>query len=107
NVLALFFYPRCAATTAATLRRRLRYTPSARAAAPTIGTAAPAGAVALASGSPSGQEIVYLCIPDPDGKDEGRQTSSSLAVSNRWISAAKLLQSDLATLTRGREENRR
>ncbi|RWW28238.1 hypothetical protein BHE74_00022158 [Ensete ventricosum] len=44
------------------------------------------------------QEIVYPCIPDPDGEDEGGQASSSLAVSTRWISATKLLQSDLATL---------
>ncbi|RWV80096.1 hypothetical protein GW17_00058681 [Ensete ventricosum] len=44
------------------------------------------------------QEIVYPRIPDPDGEDEGVQASSSLAVSTRWISAAKLLQSDLATL---------
>ncbi|RRT66432.1 hypothetical protein B296_00026282 [Ensete ventricosum] len=44
------------------------------------------------------REIVYPCIPDPDGEDEGGQASSSLAVSTRWISAAKLLQSDLATL---------
>ncbi|RWW45338.1 hypothetical protein BHE74_00048825 [Ensete ventricosum] len=44
------------------------------------------------------KEIVYPCIPDPDGEDEGDQVSSSLAVSTRWISAAKLLQSDLATL---------
>ncbi|RZS02602.1 hypothetical protein BHM03_00032666 [Ensete ventricosum] len=43
-------------------------------------------------------EIVYPCIPDPDGEDEGGQASSSLAVSTRWIFAAKLLQSDLATL---------
>ncbi|RRT33248.1 hypothetical protein B296_00054996 [Ensete ventricosum] len=42
-------------------------------------------------------EIVYPCISDPDGEDEGGQTSSSLAVSTRWISAAKLLQSDLVT----------
>ncbi|RWV92111.1 hypothetical protein GW17_00045553 [Ensete ventricosum] len=42
-------------------------------------------------------EIVYPCIPDPDGEDEGGQVSS-LAVSTRWISIAKLLQSDLATL---------
>ncbi|RWV86989.1 hypothetical protein GW17_00051059 [Ensete ventricosum] len=35
---------------------------------------------------------------DLDGEDEGGQASSSLAVSKRWISAAKLLQSDLATL---------
>ncbi|RWW02440.1 hypothetical protein GW17_00034469 [Ensete ventricosum] len=44
------------------------------------------------------REIVYPCIPDPDGEDEGGQASSSLAVSTRWISAAKLLLSDLATL---------
>ncbi|RZS10822.1 hypothetical protein BHM03_00042093 [Ensete ventricosum] len=43
-------------------------------------------------------EIVYPCIPDPDGEDEGGQASSSLAVSRRWISTAKLPQSDLATL---------
>ncbi|RRT50198.1 hypothetical protein B296_00002499 [Ensete ventricosum] len=43
-------------------------------------------------------EIVYPCIPDPDGDDEGGQGSSSLAVSIRWISIVKLLQSDLATL---------
>ncbi|RRT35044.1 hypothetical protein B296_00030911 [Ensete ventricosum] len=45
------------------------------------------------------KEIVYPCIPDPDGEDEGGQASSSLAVSTRWISAMKLLQSDLVTLT--------
>ncbi|RWW06060.1 hypothetical protein GW17_00030638 [Ensete ventricosum] len=44
------------------------------------------------------REIVYPYIPDPDGEDEGGQASSSLAVSTRWISTAKLLQSDLATL---------
>ncbi|RZS26148.1 hypothetical protein BHM03_00059453 [Ensete ventricosum] len=43
-------------------------------------------------------EIVYPCIPDPDEEDEGGQASSSIAVSRRWISVAKLLQSDLATL---------
>ncbi|RWW03078.1 hypothetical protein GW17_00033788 [Ensete ventricosum] len=43
-------------------------------------------------------EIVYPCIPYPDRVDEGGQASSSLAVSTRRISAAKLLQSDLATL---------
>ncbi|RZS01392.1 hypothetical protein BHM03_00031239 [Ensete ventricosum] len=52
-------------------------------------------------------EIVYLCISDPDGEDEGGQASSSLAVSTCWISAAKLLQSDLQLLRKGREENRR
>ncbi|RWV94910.1 hypothetical protein GW17_00042518 [Ensete ventricosum] len=44
-------------------------------------------------------EIVYPCIPDPDGEDEGGQASSSLTASTRWISTAKLLQSDLATIT--------
>ncbi|RZR88895.1 hypothetical protein BHM03_00016544, partial [Ensete ventricosum] len=44
-------------------------------------------------------EIVYPCIPDPDGEDEGGQASYSLAVSTRRISVAKLLQSDLTTLT--------
>ncbi|RZS26193.1 hypothetical protein BHM03_00059499 [Ensete ventricosum] len=43
-------------------------------------------------------EIVYPYIPDPDREDEGGQASFSLAVFTRWISAAKLLQSDLATL---------
>ncbi|RRT33915.1 hypothetical protein B296_00032728, partial [Ensete ventricosum] len=43
-------------------------------------------------------EIVYPWIPDPDGEDEGGQASSSLAISTRWFSTAKLLQSDLATL---------
>ncbi|RWW20561.1 hypothetical protein BHE74_00014157 [Ensete ventricosum] len=53
------------------------------------------------------REIVYPCITDPDGEDEGDQVSSSLAVSTRWISTAKLLQSDIATLAQGREENKR
>ncbi|RWV80039.1 hypothetical protein GW17_00058741 [Ensete ventricosum] len=44
------------------------------------------------------REIVYPYIPDPDGEDEGGQASSSLAVSTRWISIAKLFQSGLATL---------
>ncbi|RWV87854.1 hypothetical protein GW17_00050113 [Ensete ventricosum] len=43
-------------------------------------------------------EIVYPCIPDPNGEDEGGQVSSSLAVSTRWITSAKLLQSGLVTL---------
>ncbi|RZS05163.1 hypothetical protein BHM03_00035646 [Ensete ventricosum] len=43
-------------------------------------------------------EIVYPCIPYPNGEDEGGQASSSLAVSTRWISVVKLLQSDIATL---------
>ncbi|RRT33237.1 hypothetical protein B296_00050190 [Ensete ventricosum] len=43
-------------------------------------------------------EIVYPCIPDSNGEDEGGQASSSIVVSTRWISTAKLLQSDLATL---------
>ncbi|RWW62985.1 hypothetical protein BHE74_00029866, partial [Ensete ventricosum] len=42
---------------------------------------------------------LYLLQTHPDGEDEGGQASSSLAVSTRWISAAKLLQSNLATLT--------
>ncbi|RWV76807.1 hypothetical protein GW17_00062471 [Ensete ventricosum] len=44
------------------------------------------------------REIIYPCIPDPDGEDKGGQASSSLAVSTQWIYAAKLLQSDLVTL---------
>ncbi|RWW40198.1 hypothetical protein BHE74_00054405 [Ensete ventricosum] len=44
------------------------------------------------------QEIVYPCILDPDREDEGGQVSSFQAVSTRWISVVKLLQSDLATL---------
>ncbi|RWW08283.1 hypothetical protein BHE74_00011879, partial [Ensete ventricosum] len=48
-------------------------------------------------------EIVYPCISDPDIEDKGGQASSSLAVSIRWISTAKLSQSDLATLAQ-REE---
>ncbi|RWV84295.1 hypothetical protein GW17_00053999 [Ensete ventricosum] len=47
---------------------------------------------------PRAEEIVYPYIPDPNGKDEGGQAPSSLAVSMRWISVVKLLQSDLATL---------
>ncbi|RRT36102.1 hypothetical protein B296_00055132 [Ensete ventricosum] len=47
------------------------------------------------------REIIYPYIPDLDGEDEGGQASSSLAVSTRWISAAKLLQSYLATITKG------
>ncbi|RZS23182.1 hypothetical protein BHM03_00056053, partial [Ensete ventricosum] len=43
-------------------------------------------------------EIVYPCIPDPDGEVEGGQASSSITVSTRWISAAELLQSDIVTL---------
>ncbi|RWW39794.1 hypothetical protein BHE74_00054838 [Ensete ventricosum] len=50
------------------------------------------------SAGASHAEIVYPYIPDPDGEDEGGQASSFLAVSTRWISAAKLLQSNLATL---------
>ncbi|RWV92959.1 hypothetical protein GW17_00044620 [Ensete ventricosum] len=44
-----------------------------------------------------------LVFPDPDGDDKGGQASSSLAVSTRWISVAKLLQYDLTTLAQ-REE---
>ncbi|RWW72669.1 hypothetical protein BHE74_00019515 [Ensete ventricosum] len=43
-------------------------------------------------------EIIYPCIPDLDGEDEGGQASSSLAVSTRWIFAAELFQFDLTTL---------
>ncbi|RWW05976.1 hypothetical protein GW17_00030726 [Ensete ventricosum] len=43
-------------------------------------------------------EIIYPCIPNPDGEDEGGQASSSLAISTQWISTAKLLKSDFATL---------
>ncbi|RZS20340.1 hypothetical protein BHM03_00052837 [Ensete ventricosum] len=43
-------------------------------------------------------EIVYPCIPYPNGEDEGGQASSSLAESTRWISIAKLFQSGFATL---------
>ncbi|RWW00060.1 hypothetical protein GW17_00036992 [Ensete ventricosum] len=50
------------------------------------------------------REIVYPYILDPDGEDEGNQTSSSQAVSTRWISTTNLLQSNLATITeRGRK----
>ncbi|RWW51807.1 hypothetical protein BHE74_00041810 [Ensete ventricosum] len=42
------------------------------------------------------RKITGVCR-NPDGEDEGGQASSSLAVSIRWISAAKLLF-DLATL---------
>ncbi|RZR74040.1 hypothetical protein BHM03_00031476 [Ensete ventricosum] len=52
-------------------------------------------------------EMVYPCIPYPNGEDEGGQASSSLAVSTRWISVVKLFQSNLTTLAQGREENRR
>ncbi|RRT58613.1 hypothetical protein B296_00046434, partial [Ensete ventricosum] len=44
--------------------------------------------VAESVGKP--QEIVYPCIPKSDGEDEEGQASSSLAVSTRWISTAKL-----------------
>ncbi|RWW57857.1 hypothetical protein BHE74_00035319 [Ensete ventricosum] len=37
-------------------------------------------------------------VSDPDGEDEGGQASSTLAVSTRLISAAKLLKSNLVTL---------
>ncbi|RRT40887.1 hypothetical protein B296_00019424, partial [Ensete ventricosum] len=43
-------------------------------------------------------EIVYPCIPDLNGENEGSQVSASLVVSIRWISASKLLQSDLTTI---------
>ncbi|RWW82003.1 hypothetical protein BHE74_00009561 [Ensete ventricosum] len=41
---------------------------------------------------------LWLVAPHLDGEDEGGQASSSIVVSTRWISVAKLLQSDLATL---------
>ncbi|RRT32832.1 hypothetical protein B296_00019894 [Ensete ventricosum] len=43
------------------------------------------------------REIIYPCIPDPEGEDEGGQ-ASSLTVSIRWIFVARLLQSKLTTL---------
>ncbi|RWW14141.1 hypothetical protein GW17_00022106 [Ensete ventricosum] len=52
-------------------------------------------------------EIIYPCILDPNGEDEGGQASSSLAISTRWISAAKLLQSDLVTLAQREGGDRR
>ncbi|RWW03771.1 hypothetical protein GW17_00033037 [Ensete ventricosum] len=52
----------------------------------------------LCTKRPHPREIVYPRIPDPDREDEGGQASFSLAVSTRWISIAKLLKSDLATL---------
>ncbi|RRT33145.1 hypothetical protein B296_00030862 [Ensete ventricosum] len=52
----------------------------------------------MGAGRPSSSEIVYPCIPNLDGEDKGGQASSSLAVFTRWISTAKLLQSDPATL---------
>ncbi|RWW60057.1 hypothetical protein BHE74_00032974, partial [Ensete ventricosum] len=44
---------------------------------------------------------LQLATTNPDREDERGQASSSLAVSIRWISIAKLLQSDLATLAEG------
>ncbi|RRT45837.1 hypothetical protein B296_00021021, partial [Ensete ventricosum] len=64
---------------------------------PPLRTAAPASDVGLPYGLLP-LEIVYPCIPDSNGENDGGQASSSLAVSTRWISIAKLLQSDLATL---------
>ncbi|RWW43195.1 hypothetical protein BHE74_00051165 [Ensete ventricosum] len=58
---------------------------------------APARGLAMA-GHPCKREIVYPYIPDLVGEDEGSQTSSSLAISIRWISVVNILQSDLATL---------
>ncbi|RZS10105.1 hypothetical protein BHM03_00041265, partial [Ensete ventricosum] len=75
--------------------------PCQGAATPTTGAAAPAGDRAGCGRQPLlgnlSREIVYPYIIDPDGEDEGDQ-ASSLAVSTRWISVVKLLQSDLATL---------
>ncbi|RRT52903.1 hypothetical protein B296_00019282 [Ensete ventricosum] len=58
---------------------------------------APARGLAMAD-HPYKREIVYPYIPDLVGEDEGSQTSSSLAVSIRWISVVNILQSNLATL---------
>ncbi|RWW36691.1 hypothetical protein BHE74_00058267, partial [Ensete ventricosum] len=55
----------------------------------------PAWGLAVVGRSSSSQ---FLLRMHPDREDKGGQASSSLAVSARWISVAKLLQSDLATL---------
>ncbi|RWW53220.1 hypothetical protein BHE74_00040307 [Ensete ventricosum] len=52
----------------------------------------------LAAPPPHGLYCENAAKIHPDGEDEGGQASSSLAVSTRWISTAKLLESDLATL---------
>ncbi|RRT44789.1 hypothetical protein B296_00040258, partial [Ensete ventricosum] len=83
--------------------RCARQPPCQGAATLTVDAVAPIGDSPLQAGrwrSPlaSAPEIVYPCIPDPDGEDEGGQASSSLAISTRWIFAMKLLQSDLVTL---------
>ncbi|RZR79143.1 hypothetical protein BHM03_00004775 [Ensete ventricosum] len=80
-------------------RRRLAYGHRAR-------RRRPCGRLLPTFGSPcrklapcrGGREVVYPCILDPDREDRGGQASSSLAVSTRRISTAKLLQSDLVTL---------
>ncbi|RWW41857.1 hypothetical protein BHE74_00052628 [Ensete ventricosum] len=53
------------------------------------------------------REIVYPCIPDPDGEDEGGQASSSLAVSTHGSLQRNSSSLILQLLLRGREENRR
>ncbi|RZR96949.1 hypothetical protein BHM03_00026046 [Ensete ventricosum] len=53
------------------------------------------------------REIVYPCIPDPDGEDEGGQASSSLAVSTRGSLQRNSSSLILQLLLRVREENRR
>ncbi|RWW05713.1 hypothetical protein GW17_00030996 [Ensete ventricosum] len=93
NVLALL-HPHYAIVAAAPAQAAAalcsRQSPCQGVATYTTGAAAPAGDRA---GS------CRLALVDPDGEDEGGQASSSLAVFTRWISIAKLLQYDLATLT--------
>ncbi|RWV79702.1 hypothetical protein GW17_00059119 [Ensete ventricosum] len=52
-------------------------------------------------------EIIYLCILDPDGEDEGGQASSSLAVSTDGSLERNSSNLISQLLHRGREENRR
>ncbi|RWW38574.1 hypothetical protein BHE74_00056187 [Ensete ventricosum] len=55
----------------------------------------PLAVAALQSAAPAGAALQgSVPVVDPDREDEA---SSSLAVSTRWISAAKLLQYDLVT----------
>ncbi|RZS22245.1 hypothetical protein BHM03_00054992 [Ensete ventricosum] len=100
---------------------RKRRQPPLRAIAPASGVGLPSGLALAAAGRPlpgglrcglavggrpcmgagrpsTSLEIVYPCIPYPDGEDEGGQASSSLAVSTRWISIVILLRYDLTTL---------
>ncbi|RZS00952.1 hypothetical protein BHM03_00030741 [Ensete ventricosum] len=56
--------------------------------------------------SPWVREIVYPCIPDPDGEDEGGQVSSLAYLHDGSLQQnSSNLTSQL--LRRGREENRR